>query len=99
MKRRMAETVREGIALAAILGLPLMAEAAAPYVGKQPPPDPLLFGGRCTIVGREKVTDNRFALFATCDNDRIFKTKLVHLENDKWLLEHSPDNVSLIETK
>ena len=99
MSGRIAGILRVGLTVAAMGGAPVVAAAAEPYVGKEPPADAQLFGGRCTIVGREKVSDNRFALFAMCDNDRIFKTELVHLQNDKWLLERSAENVSLIEKK
>ena len=99
MSGRIAGIVRVGITVAAIGGTPLVAMAAEPCVGKEPPADAQVFGGRCTIVGREKVSDNRFAVFAMCDNDRIFKTELVHLQNDKWLLERSAENISVIEKK
>jgi hypothetical protein len=97
MRMRLVGVVRAGIALAAIAGTPLMATAGDPYVGKEPPADALLFGGRCSIVGREKASGDRYSVYAVCDGDRIFKTQLVHLENDKWVLERSAENFSIIE--
>jgi hypothetical protein len=97
MIRRKVSMVRAAIATAAVAALPEAAAAGDPYVGKEPPPDALLFGGRCTIVGREKAAPDRWSIYAACDGDRMFKTQLVHLENDKWVLERSTENLSIVE--
>lgn len=102
---RIANVVRAGIAVAAVAAVPLRGAAAEPhvskepYVSKEPPADALLFGGRCPIVGRGKVSDNQYSIYAICDDKRIFKTQLVHLENDKWILERSAENFSVIKAK
>jgi hypothetical protein len=103
MSGRIAALVRIGIALASVAAVARPAAATAgaaePYVSKEAPSDALLFGGRCTIVGRAKVSDDQYGIYAMCDDKRIFKTQLVHLTNDKWVLERSAENFSVIKTK